>query len=243
VIPGKPERYFNDYAHVVSQVDADLFNVELEQFERSTSNQIVVAVYPKMQTDSDIADYTFRVKETWHVGQKGKDNGAVLFVFVEDKKVYIQTNYGLEGALPDATCKQIIDQEITPRFTAGDYTGGLRAGINAILAATKGEYKGNGSTANDFAGNAIGFIFLAIIVGFVLFGLILLYLNYFGGTFYQRHVEALTFADNAYLFILRLGFFALLSGGRSDSGGGSRGGGGFSGGGGRGGGGGAGGSW
>ena len=60
----------------------------------------------------------------------------------------IATGYGLEGALPDALCKRIIDQEITPRFKQGDFNGGLTAGVNAILAATKGEYKGNAQTAN-----------------------------------------------------------------------------------------------
>jgi uncharacterized protein len=245
VVPPAPARYFNDYANVVSPSDADQFNQQLVQFERDTSNQIVVAVYPKMQTDSDIADYTFRVKETWHVGQKVKNNGAVLFVFIQDHKLFIQVNYGLEGALPDATCKQIIDQDITPHFKSGDYTGGLRAGVTAILAATKGEYKGNGSTAGSTgSGTFVFYFFSTIIIGFVLLGLFLLCVNFFGGTFYERHVRVLSFLDNAYLLILRTGFYALFFGGRSSSDdGGSGGGGGFSGGGGTGGGGGAGGSW
>lgn len=249
VIPPVPAKYFNDYANVVSQTDADQFNQQLVQFERDTSNQIVVAVYPKMQSDSDIADYTFRVKESWHVGQKAINNGAVLFAFIQDHKLFIQVNYGLEGALPDATCKQIIDQEIAPHFKSNDYAGGLRAGINAILAATKGEYKGNGGTAGDTARGgtrvpAIGYIFGAILIAFVLFGLVLLCINYFGGTFYQRHVRTLSAMENAYLMILRMAFYVILLGGRSSSGrGGSRGGGGFSGGGGMGGGGGAGGGW
>jgi uncharacterized protein len=249
VIPSAPAKYFNDYGNVVSQADADQFNQQLVQFERDTSNQIVVAVYPIMQSDSDVADYTFRVKETWHVGQKVNNNGAVLFVFIQDHKLFIQVNYGLEGALPDATCKQIIDQEITPHFKSGDYTGGLRAGINAILAATKGEYKGNGGTTGDapVSGPPATFIYYVlgvIFIAFILFGLVLLCINYFGGTFYQNHVRALSAMENAYLMILRMGFYAILLGGRSSSGGGgSRRGGGFSGGGGMGGGGGAGGSW
>src|SRR5437870_3528419 len=99
VIPPKPAGYFNDYAGVVSKEAAHRFNEQLAQFERETSNQIVVAVFQKMQSDSSIEDYTYRVKETWHVGQKGLNNGAVLFVFVQDRKMFIQTNYGLEGAL------------------------------------------------------------------------------------------------------------------------------------------------
>lgn len=240
VIPPVPARYFNDYANVVPPADADQLNRQLAQFERDTSNQIVVAVYPKMQSDSDIADYTFRVKETWHVGQKGKNNGAVLFVFIQDRALFIQVNYGLEGALPDATCKQIIDQEITPHFKTGDYTGGLRAGINAMLAATKGEYKGSGRTANDRNGSNGSIlalvIFIAVLLAFVAL---------------MRRVAALTSGRSYYgtppsysnyLWGGGGGFFG--GGGFGGFGGGGGGfGGGFTGGGGMGGGGGAGGRW
>lgn len=97
VIPPKPAQYFNDYAGVVSGGTAAQLNQKLEQFERDSSCQIVVAVFPKMQSDSSIEDYTVRVAQSWKVGQKGKDNGAVLFVFIQDRKMFIQTGYGLEG--------------------------------------------------------------------------------------------------------------------------------------------------
>ena len=174
VIPAPPGEYFNDYASAVSTGTAQQLNQKLEQFERDTSNQIVVAIYPTMQSDSSIEDYTVRVAESWRVGQKLKSNGAVLFVFVQDHTMYLQVGYGLEGALPDALCKQIIDNEITPRFKQGDFDGGLTAGVNAILAATKGEYKGNGSTAGDqnnaqsTSGQVIGIIlFLIVLLFFV----------------------------------------------------------------------------
>src|SRR5208337_4321026 len=121
----------------------------LEDFEKQSSCQIVVAVYPKLQTDSAMEDYTVRVFRAWGVGQKDKNNGAVLFVFVQDHKMRIATGYGLEGALPDATCKRILDDEITPRFKQGDYDGGLSAGVTAMIAAAKGEYKGTGATVAD----------------------------------------------------------------------------------------------
>src|SRR5438128_11041928 len=85
-IPPKPDRYFNDYAGVVSKEAALRFNEQLAQFERETSNQVVVAVFPKMQSDSSVDDYTQRVAQSWGVGQKDKRNGAVLFVFIEDVK-------------------------------------------------------------------------------------------------------------------------------------------------------------
>ena len=149
VIPPPPKAYFNDAAGVARPETARQLNRELEQFERDTSNQIVVVVYPKMLTDSSIEDYTVRVAQAWHVGQKGRNNGAVLFVFVREHKLFIQVGYGLEGALTDFLCHQIIANEITPRFKAGDFDGGLAAGVRAMIAATKGEYKGTGRTVAE----------------------------------------------------------------------------------------------
>ena len=142
-------------------------NQTLEDFERQSSDQIVVAVFPKMQSDSSIEDYTVRVARSWQVGQKNKNNGAVLFVFVQDHKMFLQVGYGLEGVLPDALCKRIIDEQITPRFKAGDFDGGLTAGVQAVLAAAKGEYKGTGTTvAEHIVHNESGELFILFSVSF-----------------------------------------------------------------------------
>jgi len=149
VIPPKPDRYFNDYAGVVSREAADRFNEQLAQFERETSDQVVVAVFPKMQSDSDIADYTQRVAQTWGVGQKERRNGVVLFVFIQDRKLFIQVGYGLEGALPDATAFDITERHIKPLFRADNYEAGLASGIDLIFKAIRGEYKGSGKTVAE----------------------------------------------------------------------------------------------
>jgi uncharacterized protein len=146
VIPPKPDRYFNDYAGVVSKEAALRFNEQLAQFERDTSDQLVVAVFPTMQSDSDIADYTQRVAQAWGVGQKDRRNGVVLFVFAQDRKMFIQVGYGLEGALPDATAFDITERHIKPLFRAGNYEAGLATGIDLICKAIRGEYKGSGKT-------------------------------------------------------------------------------------------------
>jgi uncharacterized protein len=177
-MPPKPDRYFNDYANVTSAATANQLNRALEDFERQTSSQILVAVYPTMQTDSSIEDYTVRVARAWKAGQKGKDNGAILFVFVKEHKMFIQVGYGLEGAMPDIICKRIIDNEITPRFKQGDFNGGLSAGVAAMMAAAKGEYKGTGRTVADarnigqdagsFIPKLVGAIFFIVIIFIVL---------------------------------------------------------------------------
>jgi uncharacterized protein len=172
VIPPAPAAYFNDYAGIVSAGTASQLNSTLENFERQTSEQILVAVYPKMQSDSSVEDYTVRVAQSWRAGQKDKNNGAVLFVFVQDHKVYLQVGYGLEGVLPDALVKRIVDEQITPRFKAGDFDGGLTAGVQSIIAATKGEYKGTGATVADRRAShgsssplfSLGFIVLVIVI-------------------------------------------------------------------------------
>jgi len=243
VIPPPPARYFNDYANVIPQADSARLNQTLEDFERSSSSQILVAVFPKMQSDSSIEDYTVRVAQSWRVGQKAKDNGAVLFVFIADHKLYLQVGYGLEGALPDALCKRIIENEITPRFKAGDYSGGLSAGVTAILAAAKGEYKGTGRTVADGRPGRPGL--QGGFPGWLVF-------------MFTQHSLLTIILIFAVLHLLRRllspwipmrrsgwGGFLMSSGGHSGGGwsGGGFGGGGFSGGGGSFGGGGAGGSW
>lgn len=172
-MPSKPDRYFNDYAGVVDQATASELNEQLAQFERDTSTQILVAIYRSMESESSVSDYTQRIAQTWGVGQKGRNNGAVLFVFVADHQMFIQTGYGLEGALPDATCYDITHNVIAPLFKKGDYTSGLKAGVTAMMQAVRGEYKGTGRThkeegSGSGSGFPVGLIVFVIIVIFII---------------------------------------------------------------------------
>ena len=148
-LPAKPTRYVSDRAFVLDEATTSRLNKRLEDFERETSNQIVVAIFSKMPIGAEIAQYSTQVFRHWQVGQAEKDNGVVLFIFKDDRKLFIATGRGLEGALPDVLCKQIIENEIVPLFKEGDFPAGIEAGANAIMAATKGEYKGTRRTAND----------------------------------------------------------------------------------------------
>jgi uncharacterized protein len=237
MIPASPAAHFNDYAGIVSGQTAQRLDSALDQFERETSNQVVVAIYPTMQSDSSVEDYTVRVAQAWHAGLKGKDNGAVLFVFVDSHQIRIQVGYGLEPVLTDALCKRIISDEISPRFHSGDYDGGMVAGVNALMAAAKGEYKGTGRTVGDRSRTADSIAPFAIM--FVLFIVVTILRS-----------RGSVYGSGGHGFVSGLLWGMLLGGGRSGggySGGGGGfgggGGGGFSGGGGGFGGGGAGGSW
>ena len=155
-IPPAPPRHFNDFAKVVpDNVEREL-DRQLEDLEKSDSTQILVAVYPRMQSDDDIAAYTQRVAEKWGAGTAKQDNGAVLFVFVQDRKMYLQVGYGLEGAIPDLTAKDIIENRIKPHFARGDFGAGLTAGTQALIQAARGEYQGTGRTAAGQSGGRGG---------------------------------------------------------------------------------------
>lgn len=142
VIPPAPKHYFNDYANVTSDAVAKRLDAQLAQFEKDTTGQIVVAIFPKMQSDAPPADYCLRIANAWKVGQKDKNNGLVLLVFIQDRKMRIETGLGYEKIVTDAICRKILDEEITPHFRKGDFDGGLTAAVNAMIAATRGEYKG-----------------------------------------------------------------------------------------------------
>ena len=173
VMPPKPPGYFNDYAGVVPKEKALALNEKLAQFERDTSNQVVVAVFRKMESDSSIEDYAQRIAQSWGVGQKKQSggNGVVMLVFIDDRKISIQVGYGLEGALPDVTAFDIRSRHINPRFRTGDYAGGLEEGTDLIMKAIRGEYKGDGGTlrektrTNPSSGcGPLGFLIMLIIV-------------------------------------------------------------------------------
>jgi uncharacterized protein len=230
VIPPKPAGYFNDYAGVVPNETALELNERLAQFERETSNQIVVAVFRTMQSDSSIEDYTQRVAQIWGVGQKERKNGAVLFVFIDDRKMFIQTGYGLEGVLPDAICYDIINRVIAPQFKRGDYAAGLSAGIDAMMQAARGEYQGTGRTHKEEDGES------SVPVGLIVF-LVILAIVIIASR--SRRKRGYGYSGRGGPYIGGFGGSGWSGGGRSSGGGFS----GFSGGGGSFGGGGAGGSW
>ncbi len=112
---------------------------KLDAFNDSTSTQIAVVIIPTLN-GKDIADYNVELFRAWGVGTKEHNNGVVLLIVKDDRQLNITTGYGLEGALPDITCKEIIDQVIVPQFKGDDYYRGIDEGTDAIMQAVKGEY-------------------------------------------------------------------------------------------------------
>ena len=138
-----PPRLVNDYAGVLSTDEATRLEQKLVSFNDSTSTQVVLVIV-KSLNGYDENDFTQRLGQKWGVGQKGRNNGVVILVkpkYPNEKgEASIQTGYGLEGVLPDITCKQIVDNEMIPKFAQGDYYGGVSAGIAVVMSITKGEF-------------------------------------------------------------------------------------------------------
>jgi uncharacterized protein len=138
-VPTPTSYYVNDYAGMLDSSTKAELEETLKSFQDSTSNQVLVFTFPSLEGES-LEDFSIRLGEKWKIGQRGRDNGAFLLIFKNDRKIRIEAGYGLEGALTDAQSKIIIQNEIAPRFRNGDFSGGILAGVQAILAVTKGEY-------------------------------------------------------------------------------------------------------
>src|ERR1700730_7703696 len=113
-LPPKPDRYVTDRVGVLK--DANALNEKLAQFERDTSDQVLVYIDQRLPPDTTIEEMGSEAMKQWGVGQRGKDNGAILFVFIADRKMRIEVGYGLEGSLTDAKSKQIIETVLKPEF-------------------------------------------------------------------------------------------------------------------------------
>ena len=129
----------NDYAGMLSAGTRQRLESELAAFEKAESTQVVLITIPSLDGEP-IEQFGIRVAEAWRIGQKGTDNGAILILSKQDRKVRIEVGRGLEGRLTDLVSGRIIRDEMTPRLKAGDIDGGIDAGIRAVMAAVKGEY-------------------------------------------------------------------------------------------------------
>jgi uncharacterized membrane protein YgcG len=130
-----PSHHFNDYAHAISSATAADLGQQLDQSQRAAGNELMVVVYPQVESDASIQDYAARVAKSWGVGEFGKINSAVLFVFVKDRAASLQVGGGLEGALPEDGARAAIEANINSHLQNGDLEGGVRAGVTAILHA------------------------------------------------------------------------------------------------------------
>jgi uncharacterized protein len=158
-----------------------LLDQKLAAFERETSNQVVVLVIPSLQGD-DIDQFSIRVADAWKIGQKGRDNGVLLVIAQAERKVRIEVGMGLQGVLPDITAGRIIREVMRPHLKSGNYDQGITAGVDSIIAATKGEFKGTGLPPQKQGAKKTSTSFITMLLGAVVAIAVLgLFSRYLGG--------------------------------------------------------------
>ncbi|WP_439290726.1 TPM domain-containing protein [Lonepinella koalarum] len=163
-----PFRYVNDYTNTLSEQEKQYFENKLYQHGKETSSQIALVIIPTTG-DEEIAQYTAQLGDKWGIGRKQLNNGVLLLVAKDDRKIFIATGQGLQGVLPDAFLSQVIRQGILPYFRQGQYAQGLNNGLEHIIAASKGEYAAQ-VEEEDLMDQIAPFIMVVIFVLFVLFG-------------------------------------------------------------------------
>jgi uncharacterized protein len=172
-LPAKPARYVTDNAGVIPADRLESLDQKLKVFEQRTSDQVIVYIDKKVPEGTTLEEMGAQAIHEWGIGQQKKDNGVILFLFTDDRKMRIEVGYGLEGSLTDAKSKLITSTIIKPRLQSGDYPGAVEHGVEAILNSIGGEsYKGNGHTVTEARVTAIP-EFVPLILIFGLFGFVL----------------------------------------------------------------------
>lgn len=183
--PQVPPRLVNDFAGILTSQEIRALEQKLVAFDDTTSTQIAIVTVNDLM-GYDKADYAQRLAELWGIGRKGSDNGVLILVkpktFSSQGQVQITTGYGLEGAIPDILCGQIVDYEILPEFRQGNYYEGLDKATNTLMSLATGEF-----TADDYSkGGDSGELLPLIIFIFVI--MMILFMRSSGGS-NQKHIS------------------------------------------------------
>ena len=160
-----------DQTNTLSETEKKNLESKLSSFEQSKGSQVVVLVIPTTG-DETIEQYGIRVADQWKIGREGVDDGAILLVAMQDRKMRIEVGYGLEGAIPDALAKRIISQIVTPEFRAGHFYDGINDGVDAIISLINGEELPVATPQQrSVSGRSVPkFSYLFIILGLIIFG-------------------------------------------------------------------------
>ena len=158
----KPFRYVNDYTNTLSEKQLDALEAKLVAYGKETSSQIAVVIVPTTG-EYEISQYAFELGDKWGIGRKNLNNGVLLLIAKDDRKLFIAVGQGLQGVLTDALASQIIRNQIRPYFRNEQYAQGIDNGLDYIIAATKGEFAAQAEEENDF-GDFVPFIMLALFI-------------------------------------------------------------------------------
>lgn len=150
--PGTPSGFISDFAGVLNASQKAQLEEKISANEKETSNEISVAIIKNLGGDY-IENFSVKLFEDWKIGKTGKDNGVLVLIAVEDRKMRIEVGYGLEGALTDSQSSWIINNIMAPAFRSNDFYGGIDGAVDKIILATKGEYVPSGQQSNNSQNN------------------------------------------------------------------------------------------
>jgi uncharacterized protein len=162
-----PPRLVNDFAKVLSASQADQLERKLLAYEDSTSNQVSIVLIRSVGP-YDISDYAFQLGDKWGIGRKDRENGVLILAAMDDRKVFIATGYGLEGAIPDVMARRIVDQIIVPNFRMEDYYQGLNKSTDMIMKLAAGEYQADRAHRQGNSGGAVVFFLFFLFIFVIL---------------------------------------------------------------------------
>src|SRR3989344_1735348 len=146
--PGTPSGFVNDFSEILTAEQKQLLETKVSNFEKETSNELSVVIISNLGGDT-IENFAVKLFEDWGIGKNKKDNGVLLLVAPEDRKMRIEVGYGLEGALTDAQSFWIIQNILRPSFQKEDYYEGISSGVDTIVSITKGEFKPDTNSTGD----------------------------------------------------------------------------------------------
>ena len=166
-IPRPSGKWVTDNAEMLSDADEGRLSQRLSRFAQESSTQIIIVTVPNLG-GADISQYAVELGRAWGVGQEEHDNGAVILVARDERKVFIATGYGLEGAIPDALAGRIVRTVITPAFKQGRFYDGLAGAVDAMIAASSGEYQADSIARDDGSARAIVIVVLLVLLLWVI---------------------------------------------------------------------------
>ncbi len=162
-----PPRLVNDFTHTLTDSEVSQLENKLVIYDDTTSIQIAVVIL-KTLNGYPVSDYSFELAEKWGIGQKETNNGVLMLISLDERKMWIATGYGMEAIMPDLMCKRIIDNDIKPYFKQGQYFEGIDNGTTQMMLLAKGEYKGKDKKPESAPFVGVGVILFILFLLFIM---------------------------------------------------------------------------
>jgi len=169
--PNSPEGFINDFANMIGATAKQALEQKLVQFEKDTSNEISIVTINSLAGDT-IENFAVKLFEEWKIGTAKNDNGVLLLISIDDRKMRIEVGYGLESALSSSTADQIISHEVSPAFSQGDYRQGVDNGVAAIIKALNGQYQVEEKIVDDHGKWVYLIVVLVVVFSIILISVV-----------------------------------------------------------------------